>query len=301
MTPGPGPAARSSTSTWTPSTRRSSSATIPRCAAGPVIVGGHVAARRGVRGDLRGAPVRRPLGDADRAGAAGSAPTAAFLAAALRAVRARVRARCSAIFRRYTPLVEPLSLDEAFLDVTASRALHGTGADDRASRSSARCATECGLDRLRRGRRGEVRGEDRDRPRASPTGWSRSPPATSPRSSRRCPSSRLWGVGPGDGGARCAGSASRTHRRSRPHARDRARRGRLGAVAGARAPRARAGATIRARSCRTRRRSRSARRRRSATISRGVAPRCERALLGQAGPRRAAAARRGARAATPSR
>lgn len=31
------------------------------------------------------------------------------------------------IFRQFTPLVEGLSLDEAFLDVTASRALHGTG------------------------------------------------------------------------------------------------------------------------------------------------------------------------------
>ncbi len=31
------------------------------------------------------------------------------------------------IYRRFTPLVEPLSLDEAFLDVTASRALHGEG------------------------------------------------------------------------------------------------------------------------------------------------------------------------------
>ena len=33
------------------------------------------------------------------------------------------------VYRSYTPLVEPLSLDEAFLDVTASRALHGGGPD----------------------------------------------------------------------------------------------------------------------------------------------------------------------------
>lgn len=37
--------------------------------------------------------------------------------------------RIFGIYRRYTPLVEPLSLDEAFLDVTASRALHGAGRD----------------------------------------------------------------------------------------------------------------------------------------------------------------------------
>jgi DNA polymerase-4 len=48
------------------------------------------------------------------------------------------------IYRRYTPLVEPLSLDEAFLDVTASRSLHGPGPDiARAIKRSVR--GECGL------------------------------------------------------------------------------------------------------------------------------------------------------------
>ena len=34
-----------------------------------------------------------------------------------------------AVFQEFTPLVEGLSLDEAFLDVTASRSLHGTGVE----------------------------------------------------------------------------------------------------------------------------------------------------------------------------
>jgi DNA polymerase-4 len=48
------------------------------------------------------------------------------------------------IYRRYTPLVEPLSLDEAFLDVTRSRALHGGGREV-ASAIKAAVRDECGL------------------------------------------------------------------------------------------------------------------------------------------------------------
>jgi len=48
------------------------------------------------------------------------------------------------IFERYTPLVEPLSLDEAFLDVTASVGLFGAPAD-MARRIRKEIATETGL------------------------------------------------------------------------------------------------------------------------------------------------------------
>jgi len=41
----------------------------------------------------------------------------------------QVSAEIFVVFREFTPLVEGLSLDEAFLDVTASRTLHGAGID----------------------------------------------------------------------------------------------------------------------------------------------------------------------------
>jgi DNA polymerase-4 len=52
--------------------------------------------------------------------------------------------RVMAILRRFTPLVEPVSIDEAFLDVTASRALFGDG-ERIAGRIKEAIATETGL------------------------------------------------------------------------------------------------------------------------------------------------------------
>ena len=70
-------------------------------------------------------------------------PTAAFLPVDMDKY-ARESERIMAILADFTPLVEPLSLDEAFLDVTGSRALHGTGVEI-ARRIKARIRDEVGL------------------------------------------------------------------------------------------------------------------------------------------------------------
>ena len=98
------------------------------------------------------------------------------------------------IFERYTPLIEPLSLDEAFLDVTGSAALFGTGAQ------------------IARRIREEIRKET-DLPAsagiaevkfvakiasdfAKPNGQHEVPPGTAREFLAPLPISRLWGVGP---------------------------------------------------------------------------------------------------------
>ncbi|HYM85093.1 MAG TPA: DNA polymerase IV [Candidatus Dormibacteraeota bacterium] len=93
----------------------------------PVIVGGGGPGDRGVvsaasyearRFGVRSAmPLRT---------AAALCPDAVFLPVDGRKYQAASRL-VMAILRRFTPLVEPISIDEAFLDVTASRALFGDG------------------------------------------------------------------------------------------------------------------------------------------------------------------------------
>jgi len=108
----------------------------------PVIVGGH--ARRGVV--LAASYEVRPFG------VRSAMPMARALLLAPGAVvvpprhdvYADVSARVFDILASVTPLVEPLSLDEAFLDVTASRRLFGPAAEV-ARRLRARIADEVGL------------------------------------------------------------------------------------------------------------------------------------------------------------
>ena len=105
-------------STWTPSTRRSSSATIRRCKGKPVAVGGghrgvvaaasYEARKFGVRSAMPSVTAKRRC------------PELVFVKPRFDVYKA-VSQQIRAIFADYTDLIEPLSLDEAYLDVTEDR------------------------------------------------------------------------------------------------------------------------------------------------------------------------------------
>ena len=97
------------------------------------------------------------------------------------------------IYRRYTPLVEPLSLDEAFLDVTASRALHGepeaiAAAVKREVRAGTGLTVSAGIADCKMA--AKIASD-----LGKPDGLVAVPPGETARFLAPLPVSRLWGVG----------------------------------------------------------------------------------------------------------
>ncbi len=93
----------------------------------PVVVGGGTPDQRGVVSAASYEARRFGIHSAMPLRTAGAlCPEAVFLPVDGRKYQA-VSREVMAILRRFTPLVEPISIDEAFLDVTGSRALFGDG------------------------------------------------------------------------------------------------------------------------------------------------------------------------------
>ena len=188
------PPAASSTSTWTRSTRRSSSATTRRCAAGRWP---SAAARRAAASSRRRATRRGRSASARRSrwrAPSGSAPTLVIVRPDFERYRA-VSQQVFEIFRGITPLVEPLSLDEAYLDVTENAWGEPLGMRvARRLKDEIRAATA--PHRVRRRGAEQVPGEDRVGLAQARRPHRRSRPSGSRAFLQQLPIDALWGVGP---------------------------------------------------------------------------------------------------------
>ena len=120
-------------------------------------------------------------------------PAAVFLPVAMDKY-ARESERIMAILAAFTPLVEPLSLDEAFLDVGASRALHGSGAEI-ARLIRARIQADVGLTASAGVAPNKFLAKIASDLR-KPDGLVEVPPGEEAAFLRDLPLRRLWGVGP---------------------------------------------------------------------------------------------------------
>ena len=137
------------------------------------------------------------------------------------ALYSEVSEQVHAIFRSVTELVEPIALDEAFLDVTGARRRLGDGADDRvadpnagARHAPARLLGGSGIDQAR----GEARvggGEAPRRPGGRAPGTGRRGRATGGGARFPARPSRAGALGRGTGHARSTATA-RCHDRRRP-------------------------------------------------------------------------------------
>jgi DNA polymerase-4 len=158
----------------------------------PVIVGGN--ARRGVvlaaSYEVRPAGVRSAM---PMARALALAPDAVVVPPRHHAY-ADVSARVFDILCSVTPLVEPLSLDEAFLDVTASEQLFGSPADI-AARIRGRIASELGLPASAGIAEAKLTAKIAS-DLAKPNGQLQVPSGGGAAFLAPLPVARLWGVGP---------------------------------------------------------------------------------------------------------